>query len=125
MDLRLKGKRAIVTGGTRGIGRRIVDLLVAEGCDVGFCARDKTQVDEVVAVLSGTAGTVIGGAVDVADGDGLRTWVTATAETLAAMTSSTPPRRVPWSTSPDPSAAMRRRATASALTSMARPTPVP
>ena len=34
MDLGLQGKRAIVTGGSKGIGRRVVDLLLAEGCDV-------------------------------------------------------------------------------------------
>ncbi|MEC8198327.1 MAG: SDR family NAD(P)-dependent oxidoreductase, partial [Pseudomonadota bacterium] len=44
MDLGLQGKRAIVTGGSKGIGRRVVDLLVAEGCDVGFCARNEADV---------------------------------------------------------------------------------
>lgn len=53
MDLGLAGKRAIVTGGTRGIGRRIVDLLVAKGCHVGFCARDQKQIDSAVAELAG------------------------------------------------------------------------
>jgi 3-oxoacyl-[acyl-carrier protein] reductase len=85
MDLGLKGKRAIVTGGTRGIGRRTVDLLVAEGCHVGLCARHKDQVDEAVSILSGAGGTVIGGVVDVTDSDGLRGWIADTAKALGGL----------------------------------------
>jgi 3-oxoacyl-[acyl-carrier protein] reductase len=85
MDLGLKGKRAIVTGGTRGIGRRTVDLLVAEGCDVGFCARDKKQVDEAVTALAKSGRKVIGGVVDVTDSPALRAWITKTAEALGGL----------------------------------------
>ena len=52
MDLGLKRKKAIVTGGTRGIGRAIAALLAAEGCDVAICARHKEAVDETVAALA-------------------------------------------------------------------------
>jgi 3-oxoacyl-[acyl-carrier protein] reductase len=85
MDLGLKGKRAIVTGGTRGIGRKTVDLLVTEGCDVGFCARDKKQVDEAVSTLSKSGRKVIGGVVDVTDSPALRAWITKTAEALGGL----------------------------------------
>lgn len=85
MDLGLKGKRAIVTGGTRGIGRSIVELLVAEGCDVGICARDRTHVDESVAALANSGRNVTGGAVDVTDGEALRAWVTETAQALGGL----------------------------------------
>src|SRR5262249_61763024 len=44
VDLGLAGKKAIVTGGTRGIGRAIADLLVEEGCDGGIYARNQAQV---------------------------------------------------------------------------------
>lgn len=45
MDLGLEGKKIIVTGGTRGIGRAIVDLLAEEGADIVTCARTTEQVD--------------------------------------------------------------------------------
>jgi 3-oxoacyl-[acyl-carrier protein] reductase len=65
MDLGLKGKRAIVTGGTRGIGRATVELLAAEGASVAFCARNADVVAEVAAELTAKGATVFAKAVDV------------------------------------------------------------
>jgi len=39
MDLGLRGKKATITGGTRGIGRAIAGLLAEEGCDIGMTQR--------------------------------------------------------------------------------------
>ena len=39
MDLGLSGKKAIITGSTRGIGRAIANLLAAEGVDLAICSR--------------------------------------------------------------------------------------
>src|SRR5512141_243889 len=85
MALGLKGKKAIVTGGTRGIGHAIATLLAAEGCDVAICARNKGPVDEVVAALARTGVKATGGAVDVADLAALRIWVAEAAETLGGL----------------------------------------
>ena len=85
MDLGLKGKKAIVTGGTRGIGRAIVNLLAAEGCDVGLCARHQGPVEEAAAALAATGVRATGGVVDVADLPALRAWIAAAAETLGGL----------------------------------------
>ena len=82
MDLGLQGKRAIVTGGSKGIGRRVVELLLAEGCDVGFCARNKADVIDALEILSKGSARVIGGAADVTDDLVFRGWMK---ETVAAL----------------------------------------
>jgi 3-oxoacyl-[acyl-carrier protein] reductase len=51
MDLGLKGKIALVTGSSRGIGRGIALALAAEGCDVMLTGRDSAALDEVAAAI--------------------------------------------------------------------------
>lgn len=75
MDLGLGGRRALVTGGTRGIGRAIVEHLAAEGATVGFCARTEPEVTRTAAELAGRGATVLGRPVDVADETVVRSWV--------------------------------------------------
>ena len=55
MDLGLAGKRAIVTGGSKGIGRAIADTLAAEGCHVAICARNADGVASAVKALQAKA----------------------------------------------------------------------
>ena len=75
MDLGLKGLRAVVTGGTKGIGRAIAETLAAEGADVAICARNKDEVEQAVAALKSKGVNAMGRAVDVADGPALAAWV--------------------------------------------------
>ncbi len=85
MDLGLKGRRAIVTGATRGIGRSIADTLADEGCDIGICARDKVSVAAAVDALAGKGVRAFGQALDVGDGAALKAWVGATADRLGGL----------------------------------------
>ena len=75
MDLGLNGKKAIVTGGSRGIGRTVCELLAEEGCDLALCARGTAGVEEAVTALARKGVRAHGGVVDVADTNALRAWV--------------------------------------------------
>jgi 3-oxoacyl-[acyl-carrier protein] reductase len=60
MELSLAGRRALVTGGSAGIGLAVARALAAEGCGVAIAARDRARLDEACAALhgSGTAPVV-------------------------------------------------------------------
>ena len=85
MDLQLKGKKAIVTGASRGIGRAIAETLAAEGVDVAICARGQAGVDDVVGSLTAKGATAFGSAVDITDGPALKDWIVQSAERLGGL----------------------------------------
>lgn len=84
MDLQLTGRRVLVTGGTRGIGRAIVAAFLDEGAVVGFCARGPEEVAATEESLR-PRGTVTGSVVDVSDADALAAWVERSAEGLGGL----------------------------------------
>ncbi|MCF3935470.1 SDR family oxidoreductase [Acuticoccus sp. M5D2P5] len=85
MDLGLKGMKALVTGGTKGIGRHCAEIFAAEGASVAVCARNKDEVAETVAALEAKGVKAYGEAVDVADKAALEAFVTAAADALGGL----------------------------------------
>jgi len=82
MDLGLNNKSVLVTGGTRGIGRAIVEGFLAEGANVAFCARDGELAKSVGEELSTDGRIAIGSGVDVGDEAALSAWVASSAIAL-------------------------------------------
>jgi NAD(P)-dependent dehydrogenase (short-subunit alcohol dehydrogenase family) len=80
MDLKLKGLRALITGGSKGIGYRCAEALVAEGAQVSICARTTADVVGIAAQL-GVRGT----AVDVSDKSALEAWVAESAQAMGGI----------------------------------------
>jgi 3-oxoacyl-[acyl-carrier protein] reductase len=85
MDLGLKGLKAVVTGGTKGIGQAIAKTLAVEGAQVAVCARNAQEVAASVAELSALGIKAFGMPVDVSDAAALAAWVNAAAAAFGGL----------------------------------------
>ncbi len=85
MDLQLKGKCAVITGASRGIGRSIAEAFADEGANVAICARNPDQVAEAVKALEARGVKAFGAAVDIADGPALKAFITKAGEALGGI----------------------------------------
>jgi 3-oxoacyl-[acyl-carrier protein] reductase len=85
MDLGLKGLRAVVTGGSKGIGRRAADIFAQEGAHVAICARNAGEVQATVAGIEAMGVKGYGAAVDVADKQALEGFIAASATALGGI----------------------------------------
>lgn len=82
MDLGLRGKRAIITGGTKGIGRVILELLVSEGCNVATCSRSIEDVEDTIEKCRTRKAEVYGDVCDVSDKEEYVAWIDAMVEKM-------------------------------------------
>src|SRR3954464_10527739 len=86
MDLALRGRRAVVTGGTKGIGRAVVAELLAEGAAVAFGPRNSDEVKATEEELVATGDvTVAGWVADVTDPAAVEHFVSSAAEKLGGI----------------------------------------
>ena len=80
MELGLRGRVALVTGASRGIGRAIAGALAAEGCRLAICARGEERLRETADELTASGVEVLALPTDVIDGAALERFVGAAAE---------------------------------------------
>ena len=84
MDLSLNGKVAMITGGSRGLGRQCALALGQEGCAVSICGRDGDRVNATAAELAAQGITVHGSQADVTQPDDAARFLAETAAALGA-----------------------------------------
>jgi 3-oxoacyl-[acyl-carrier protein] reductase len=85
MHINLKGRRAIVAGGSRGIGRSIALGLAGAGAAVSICARGRTALDATLGEIKASGVTAHAAECDLADKDAIPRYVAAAAEALGGV----------------------------------------
>lgn len=85
MDLHLDGRKAIVTGGSKGLGRAIAGELAREGADVAICSRDQEEVSQAGKELETHGRVVFARAADVTDPDQVKQFVADSASALGGI----------------------------------------
>ena len=85
MDLELKGLRAVVTGGTKGIGRAAADIFAQEGASVAICARNAAEVKTAVKDLTAKGVHAYGADINVADKSALQKFIADSAKALGGI----------------------------------------
>jgi NAD(P)-dependent dehydrogenase (short-subunit alcohol dehydrogenase family) len=85
VDLNLSGRRALITGGSKGIGLAIAAELAAEGVDVAICARNPGEVEAAAQRLRGSGRTVHAQVADVTDPDQVVDVVERSAQALGGL----------------------------------------
>ncbi len=85
MDLGLQGRAAVVTGGSKGLGREIAEELAREGCGIAICARHEEEVERAGKELSAFGVTVYARPADVTDPSQVREFIAESAEALGGI----------------------------------------
>lgn len=85
MELHLDGRKAVVTGGSKGLGRAIAGELAREGADVAICSRDQEEVSQAGKELETHGRVVFARAADVTDPDQVKQFVADSASALGGI----------------------------------------
>lgn len=85
LQIDLKGKRALIAGGSRGIGLGIAQCFAKAGADVAICARKQSSLDEAQKTLSQFGGRVLKSTCDLGDAQAIKQWVNDSAAQLGGI----------------------------------------
>ena len=86
MDLDLCGKRAVITGGSRGIGKSIAIVLASEGAEVAICGRNKDSLEKAAAdILKETGKSILAVVADTTKTASVESFIAAAADHLGGI----------------------------------------